>query len=570
MNATNRTITRTFKRPRRSPPRRRGVAMMLVVVALAVGTVIAGVALTSRSVAPQLGVNAESASKANWAAQSATEYAVAALQTDLDLSTFTDGAMMSDFTIAGAKVNVVVTDLEGNPPAADETEVIVTVTSSFNGIPSVKRTQVSLTPPPTAPAAVDPYLSEFTLFGQQGVTIGAAATVSKWTLSPEAKGTTPAKIGTGFANLASLNINAGARFRDTAMYVDADASASLRTALSDSRFAEGHQIKLDIPARMVSLPSTITSLASGGVQSFTYSTGSTIFPNGRKYSGSVMVQDGATLVLDASVSPAYSFMGITVNNSSKLIIRGDVDVEVNGSLYVLDRSLIQVEPGGHVDFYVRGNVYTERSSIGADMSVFDGSGCNPANFAAYADPSAVRILAPTSSYVNQTFVADNRSFIVASIHMPATAFSTTNSTALAGRVSAKTIDIGSGCKVYADTSLDNRNGFTNFAGALYDDSGNPLSGLTDIISGVLAILNSSKTAEQFAAQINSTANASVVAPPAPVDGTTARTARATTVVNVPVNSMVLERKATITMTDDDGEVDDDDGKKVNIADATGG
>ncbi|MCB9841993.1 MAG: hypothetical protein H6812_01915 [Phycisphaeraceae bacterium] len=554
MNATNRSITCTFKRPRRSPPRRRGVAMMLVVVALAVGTVIAGVALTSRSVAPQLGVNAESASKANWAAQSATDLAVAALQTDLDLSTFTDGAMMSDFTIAGAKVNVVVTDLDGNPPAGDATEVIVTVTATVNGIPSVKSTQVALTPPPTAPVAVDPYLSEFTLFGQQGVTIGAAATVSKWTLSPEAKGSTPIKIGTGFANLASLNINAGARFRDTAMYVDADASASLRTALSDSRFAEGRQIKLDVPARMVSLPSTITSLASGGVQSFTYATGSTIFPNGRKYSGSVMVQDGATLVLDASVSPAYSFMGITVNKSSKLIIRGDVDIEVNGSLYVLDRSLIQVEPGGRADFYVRGNVYTERSSIGTDPSVFDGSGCNPANLAAYADPGSIRILAPTSSYANQTFVADNRSFIVASIHMPATAFSTTNSTALAGRVSAKTINIGSGCRVYADTSLDNRNGYTNFEGALYDDSGNPLSGLTDIISGVLAVLNAGKTAEQFAAQINSTVNATIVAPQAPVDGTTARTARATSIINVPVDSMVLEKRATLVA---DGEADEE-------------
>ncbi|MEZ6211293.1 MAG: hypothetical protein R3B46_08635 [Phycisphaerales bacterium] len=554
MNASNRSITRTIMRPRRSPPRRRGVAMMLAVVALAVGTVVAGVALTSRSVAPQLGVNAESASKANWAAQSASEYAVAALQTSLDLASLTDGAMMSDFTIAGAKVNVVVTDLDGNPPAGDATEVIVTVTATVNGIPSVKSTQVALTPPPTAPVAVDPYLSEFTLFGQQGVTIGATATVSKWTLSPEAKGSTPIKVGTGFANLASLNINAGARFRDTAMYVDADASASLRTALSDSRFAEGRQIKLDVPARMVSLPSTITSLASGGVQSFTYSTGSTIFPNGRKYSGSVMVQDGATLVLDASVSPAYSFMGITVNKSSKLIIRGDVDIEVNGSLYVLDRSLITVEPGGHADFYVRGNVYTERSSIGADPSVFDGSGCNPANLAAYADPGSIRILAPTSSYANQTFVADNRSFIVASIHMPATAFSTTNSTALAGRVSAKTINIGTGCRVYADTSLDNRNGYTNFEGALYDDSGNPLSGLTDIISGVLAVLNAGKTAEQFAAQINSTVNATIVAPQAPVDGTTARTARATSIINVPVDSMVLEKRATLVA---DGEADEE-------------
>ncbi len=542
--------------------------MMLVVVALAVGTVVAGVALTSRSVAPQLGVNAESASKANWAAQSATDLAVAALQTNLDLATLTDGAMMSDFTIAGAKVNVVVTDLDGNPPASDATEVIVTVTATVNGIPSVKSTRIALNPPPTAPAEVDPYLSEFTLFAQSALTIEADSKITKWDLSPEAKSSTPIKVGTGFSALASLNINPDARFRDTALFVDATSSASLQTALNDSRFVAGDLLKIDIPARLVAIPAAVAALPLAATPSLTLTASNATFPRAQELSGTVLVKDLATLTLDEAVSPAYAFGGLMLTNNSIVIVRGNVDVEINGSLTVIDRSVIYVEPGGSLDLFVRGNVYVQRSSIGAKPSVIDGSGCDPTLLADYLDPNAIRILAPASSYPNQTFMIEDRAFLVASVHMPKTAFTLRDRSVLSGRVSANSITVGAECRVYADTSMDNRNGYTNLAGALYDDSGNPVSGLTDIISGVLAVLNAGKTAEQFAAQINSTANASIVAPPAPVDGTTARTASATSIINMPVDSMVLEKRATLVA---DGEADDESATRtitvISAADA---
>ena len=55
----------------------------------------------------------------------------------------------------------------------------------------VVRKRVVLEPPPTAPVAVDPYLSEFALFAQDGLTINAGAGIGKWNKSPEARGADP-------------------------------------------------------------------------------------------------------------------------------------------------------------------------------------------------------------------------------------------------------------------------------------------------------------------------------------------------------------------------------------------
>lgn len=545
---------------------RRGLAMMLVVVALVVGTVIAGVAISTQSMAPQIGANAQDAAQARWSAESAADYAAAVLETSIALSSITEGSMMSDFTIAGGSVDVTVTNLVGNTPDDADRDLIVTAAASVNGVSVVARRQVSLGPPPSAPAQVDPYLSEFAIFANNGLTIAAGARIGKWSRSPEARSTTPLKIGTGFANLASLNIARGADVRNAAIYMDATATATLLNELSSNLFVSGAKIPLDLPARHVSIPAAVSGLAYGGTNTFTYNTkgASVVFPQNREYSGSLIVDNGSELILDASVSPAYAFGGIFMINGGVLKIRGDVDVEVNGALNLVNKARIEVEPGGHLDLFVRGNVYLQRSAIGAEAAAITDSGCDPNSLTRYTRPDTVRILSPASPYANQTFLADDRALVAASVHMPAAASTVTNQSTIIGRLTGKTISIGTGSAVYADTALDNLAGFTNLDGPLYQSNGNPLAGVVSLLTGVLAILHVNKTAEEFAATINSAANASVEAPEAPADGATARNTRSTVVVEVPVRAKVIERSMVITDDDDDvsirvveAETDDD-------------
>lgn len=540
----------------RAAKTRRGLAMMLVVVALVVGTVIAGVAISTQSMAPQIGANAQDAAQARWSAESAADYAAAVLETSIALSSISEGSMMSDFTIAGGSVDVTVTDLEGHTPDDADRELIVTAAASVNGVSVVARRQVSLGPPPSAPAQVDPYLSEFTIFANNGLQIDDGAKIGKWPLSPEARSKTPLKIGTGFANLASLNISRNAAFRNAAIYMDATATATLLNELACESFVSGAKIPLDLPARHVSVPAAVSGLAYGGTNTFNYNAkgASVIFPHNREYSGSLIVDQESELILDASVSPAYAFGGILVMNGGVLKIRGDVDVEVNGALSLVNKARIEVEPGGRLDLFVRGSVYVAQSAIGVDASAFSGGGCDALALTTYARPDTVRLMSPTGSYANQTVTIDNDGVIAASIHVPAASMALSSGATLIGRATARNISVGGGCMVLADTALDNLAGFTNLEGPLYESNGNALTGVLNLLTGVLAVLHVNKTAEEMAATINTTANASVEAPDAPADGTTARNTRSTKLVEVPVRAKVIERSMVIT--DDDGGDDD--------------
>ncbi len=534
---------------------RRGLAMMLVVVALVVGTVIAGVAISTQSLAPQIGANAQDAAQARWSAESAADYAAAVLETSIALSSITEGSMMSDFTIAGGTVDVTVTDLEGNTPDDADRDLIVTAAASVNGVSVVARRQVSLRPPPSAPAQVDPYLSEFAIFANQGLTIAAGSKIGKWSLSPEASSKTPLKVGTGFANLASLNVSRSAAFRNASIYMDATATATLLNEMSNDQFVSGAKIGVDLPARHVSVPAAVSGLVYGGTNTFNYNTkgASVVFPHNREYSGALIVDQESELILDASVSPAYAFGGVFLINGGVLKIRGDVDLEVNGAVNLVNKARIEVEPGGRLDLFVRGNVYIDQSVIGADAAALDtsGGGSQPRGPASYVRPDTVRILSPTGSYANQTFFADKGAVIAASVHMPATAITFSDHSMLVGRATAKTLSIGTNCVVLADTTMDNLKGYTNFEGPLYASDGNMLTSVVNLLTGALAVLHAGKTAEEMATTINSTANAAVESPDAPVDGTTARNTRSTKTVEVPIRAKVIERSMAITAGDDD-------------------
>lgn len=530
---------------------RRGLAMMLVVIALAVGTVIAGVALSSRSVAPQLGANAQAASQAKWSAESAAQFAVAALETNLSLSSIQDGSMAKNFTIGGGTVEVTLTDLDGEPPTDATREVIVTTTATVGGIPSIVRKQVSLNPPPQAPAAIDPYLSEFALFAENQLVIEDKARIQKWARSRERTGAAPVKVGTGFSAYASVDIKSAAQIKDSAIYVDATASPALQNVLRHAKFVSGTRLDIDIPARHVATPATISALSNGGSSAFTYTSGKTTFTPAKRYTGMLTVRDEACVVLDEAVSPAFSFGGVFLDDRATLVVKGNVDLEVNGPIYVIDGSAIYVEPGGSLDIYLRGSAYLNASTICPGEVNDQSNSVNP-DTVAYRRPDAIRILSPASSYANQAFTIDNDSVVIASIHMPATALTLVDKSTLVGRATAKSIKIGTECGVYADTSLDNRAGFTNLKGPLYDDNGNLISGVLDLLSGVLS---AGKTAEQIIADINAKANAGLAAAEPTTPGTTARNSRSTVVIQVPIASMMIERRA---------DIDDDAGGAARV------
>src|SRR6056297_2508861 len=109
------TTTATNNRATRERDRR-GVAMMLVVVALAVGTVIAAAALTSNKNSATIGQNTIDSAKAKWSARAASDIVVAAMQTETNWANVMSGdKLLEDWDVGGTTVDVRVTDLEGYP-----------------------------------------------------------------------------------------------------------------------------------------------------------------------------------------------------------------------------------------------------------------------------------------------------------------------------------------------------------------------------------------------------------------------------------------------------------------------
>ena len=175
---------------------RRGVAMMLVIVAVAMGTVIAAAALTMNDKASAIGQNAVASSKAKWTARSASETVVAAMQTETDWASIMSGdTLMNDWSVGGSNVDVSVTNLSGGPATIDDREILVNVTTDAGTISEKIIKQVSRAPEAIFGGEIDTGLGEFGIYTTDQIMINSDARVQVWPMSPEAKLRPAVRIG---------------------------------------------------------------------------------------------------------------------------------------------------------------------------------------------------------------------------------------------------------------------------------------------------------------------------------------------------------------------------------------
>ena len=119
---------------------RRGIALMLVMVAILVtGTMsIAYFGSTDNSVA--IGTNIESAARARAVAESGLEVAIAILETDTQWQTeHIDGVLVSELQIGEGIISISIVDANTELPPTEETsEVEITITSTVNQVTQKK------------------------------------------------------------------------------------------------------------------------------------------------------------------------------------------------------------------------------------------------------------------------------------------------------------------------------------------------------------------------------------------------------------------------------------------------
>lgn len=457
------------------PTRRRGVAMLLIIVAIGVGTVLSISALSARENAPQIGQNAADGAAAAWAADAAARYAHAVLQTTLDWTKFTSGGvMLDDFGLAGAPVDVTVMTPSGTPAGPDDREVIVTATARVGQIARSVQRKLTMVSPVPAAEAVDARLGEFAAFASSSLRIDPGAIIGISPVSPERATTLPVRLGAGFVDAGSFIIDPGSTLRNVAIFVDTTASAALEAEAVSAGVADARRLPLDVPTVRDALPSAYTLLPI--VEAANRTVGATIaetytFPSSGRFAR-VTVTNGSTAVMNAANGSRYQLTGLSVTGSSVLQVVGDVELYVSGAVNITGRGCIELaDASSSLTLYAASSVLVQDAAVGVSRDVArDGSRSARTLGAAQASSPARVRLRTVGTMIGPTIDITNNALVVATIHSPSSRTRVTNGS-LIGRVTCAQLEVGSNGAIYYEPLLDSRCGYTADSGPLYLEDG---------------------------------------------------------------------------------------------------
>ncbi len=453
-------------------PRRRGAAMLLVIVSLMMATIMATAYLASRDNSAAIGQNVASAAAARWSATTGLELGIAIFQTETDWRTaHVTGKLLDNYAVDGALVDLDIVDIAtGQPPTARSEYIRLTSTATVDGVEQVATAMAYVPLDYDSTVSVD--LSEFAIFTGQDLELSDDAILTRWPMAPLAGIGLRIAVGTQAVDPSSIDLLGNASVIDTTVYHDSGASGALITNSSSSSV---DQIALSGAIPMPAAPdpgvtepedpSPNSPLDTLG-QTITYTTDGrwdrVIYENSQ-----VTLQGDITLVTD---DDRRLLVGTTLK------IDGNVTLVVFGDL-IMDNSAIELMPGSTLAMYVRGAMELSDSYIGDERvdTTRDNSGNAP-----YMDPDRVQIYS-LPPYQNDWSLEDN-SVVKASIYAPGYAMEIADDSAVYGRVAADELRIRDQGALFYDHSLDSRNGYTNTDSKLYDAGGALIAELSLLLS----------------------------------------------------------------------------------------
>jgi hypothetical protein len=217
----------------RNAANRRGLAMMMVLVSLALATILSTAYLTSRDNSLAIGLNSTAAARARWAALSALEMAVAVLQTETDWrNNHTNGVLLDSYPLAGATITITVRDMETDAPPTDTSEYLeLTATASVDidndgRADGVQETKIEAYVPRVAGNRVAIDLAEFAIFVEDDIILNDSATVARWATAPLSGLGRRIQLGTQASASSSVDVRDTAVCIDTTVYYQTGASSS--------------------------------------------------------------------------------------------------------------------------------------------------------------------------------------------------------------------------------------------------------------------------------------------------------------------------------------------------------
>lgn len=462
-------------------PRRGGIAMMLVIVAVAVGTILAAAALTSNTNTPALAENARHSVQSYWQAHAAANYTEKLIEKIASIDDAAAPTMPTQINTAGGTVTVKVTDVDGNAPADDDRELLITAVATVGGIEHTIRRRVSVAPPGTLDEAIDPELKEFAVFATDSLSIGDSAKLGPWPKSPEVRTDEPIKIGGGFTALSDLSLSASASTQRVAFYPSSGASATLDSIRGDPRFVSGGwKMNLPIPTLDAASPTDFSSLTNFNTTQTASGPTTTIVPPQGKYHDLNCNLGGVAKLGDGATLKQYCFRNLTLDSQAILAIYGPVEIMVTGDISLSNKATIELgDAAASLVIYCKKVVAVDDACIGVNSAIARNGSRKPAD-APYTDPRRIKFTTLTGGAPE--FFFDNGSIVIASLHTPSGPFEMQGGSTLFGRVTCADMILGNNCNLFYDPAMDNRLGFTASKGPMYKPDGTPIDGLADAIT----------------------------------------------------------------------------------------
>ncbi len=466
----------------------RGVAMLLVLVALGTATILTTAYLASRDNSAAIGENIAESARARWAAYSGLEAAIAVLQTQANWQTsHKNGKLLDDFPLSGALVDLDLIDLTtGQPPTADSTNVELRVTAVVDGVAQTARA-VAKVYGLHRKITVD--LSEFVIFADDRIVLEGSATTTRWAKAPLSNLGARMALGTRKLVAGTVNVAADAAVIDATVYTGPGSSSSLVINSSGTVIDQSEVPDLiplpAAPEPAVALPSDLEypELKLAG----TAETLSEDARHGRIQltTASLTLDDGVTLTVDGDMKMAAS--AIRVSGHATLVVYGRME---------LDFSAILLEDGATLDAYLADRFEMHAAYIGNERDAFFN---DIAGGESWMDVRRIKIFGLPSAAA--TWTVDHSSVIKGSVYAPQAGFELRES-ALYGRVAAAEVVLKKDGSIFYDPLLDDRTGYTNPESLLFEDTGHILEQILALPSLSDADLRAAAEATQLSLAAN--------------------------------------------------------------------
>ncbi|MHC4429662.1 MAG: DUF7305 domain-containing protein [Planctomycetota bacterium] len=457
--------------PTRNAANRRGLAMMMVLVSLALATILASAYLASRDNSLAISRNSTAAAAARWSALSALETSVAILQTETDWRTnHTSGVVLENYPLGNALITITARDQETDAPPTDTSEYLeLTATASvdIDGDGAADGIQVATFEayvPILSGARAAIGLSEFAIFTDDEIVMSDSATVARWATAPLSAMGRRIALGTQATASNSIDLNDNAACIDTTVYHQRGASGDLvGNATGPPIDLVEQEFEIPFwpgPGPGVADPGgpTPPDLDPGPGDSITI-TSDDRFDDIIVEEAQLTLQGNITVVCDGIFE---------IDDQSKCYIDGHVTVVAFEDFEVKDESFIELRDGATLTVFVGDDVEIRNGYIGEERP--NGDRDHTGN-APYMDPLRIRYYSIDHTPVDSRFwILNNNSVMKGSVYGHPVQLRIYGNSAVYGRVAARDLRITNTSGLFYDHSLDERQGYTNPESMLINQS----------------------------------------------------------------------------------------------------